>query len=150
MNVGKLAGWVANSVDPEQMPRRLIWVFTVCSSLSFRIRWVSTVIWLNQTPSEKKRKNLELPFYSPIRCFCFLTESSDTLQRICERTAKAVLEQISLNIFNFINSTCDIHINISNKGGIRTKARVLIEFFSQTCNNVDIMAITCFTTNETK
>ena len=31
---------------------RLIWVYTVCSGLSFQIRRLSTEIWSNRTPSE--------------------------------------------------------------------------------------------------
>ena len=42
-----------------------------------------------------------------------------------------LLGSVGFNIFYFINSTCDIHMNISNKGGIRTKSRMLIEFLSQ-------------------
>ena len=44
-----------------------------------------------------------------------------------------------LNIFYFINSRCDIDINISNKKGSRTKAWVLIEFFSQAGNNLSTL-----------
>ena len=40
-----------------------------------------------------------------------------------------------LNVFYFITSTCDTRINSSKKGGIRTKARVLIEISSQACND---------------
>ena len=38
---------MANCLDSDQTPRRrrLIWVYTVCSSLSFRIRRISTLIW---------------------------------------------------------------------------------------------------------
>ena len=81
MNVWKIARWVANSVDPDQTP----WI------CFFRIQRVSTVIWSNRTHSEI---TLDPPLNSPIRCFCLLTESLDTLHRICERTAKAMLIQI--------------------------------------------------------
>ena len=55
----------------------------------------------------------------------------------------AVNELIGLYIFYFISSTCDTRINISNKGGIRMKARVPIKFFSQAYIN----SITCLTTS---
>ena len=46
----KNAGWVAIRIDPDL--RHLIWVYTICSGLPFRIRGVSTVIWRNRNPSE--------------------------------------------------------------------------------------------------
>ena len=55
VNVCKIAGWVANSVDligRRRVLRRPIWVYTVCSSLPVRIRRTGTVIWLNWTSSE--------------------------------------------------------------------------------------------------
>ena len=41
----KIAGWVANSVDPDETPhlRCLIWVYTVCSGMSVPILMVNTV-----------------------------------------------------------------------------------------------------------
>ena len=43
----KLAEWVANSLDPDEMPQmqRLIWVYTVCSGLSDQIHVVKYKIW---------------------------------------------------------------------------------------------------------
>ena len=66
-------------------------LWSTTTDLFFRIQRVSTVIWSNRTHSEI---TLDPPLNSPIRCFCLLTESSATLHRICERTAKAMLIQI--------------------------------------------------------
>ena len=52
VSVCKIAEWVANSVDPDQPQRRLIWIYTTCSGLSVRIRRINTVIWSNRIPSE--------------------------------------------------------------------------------------------------
>ena len=48
----KIAGWVANSVDPDQTRyARLILVFIVCSGLSAWLRRVNfTIIWSNWSP----------------------------------------------------------------------------------------------------
>ena len=64
--VCKIAKWVANSVDRDQTPRGVLrrptWVYTLCSGLSVRIRRVSTVIWLNQTPQKSSWIRLWLCF----------------------------------------------------------------------------------------
>ena len=56
MTVCKIAGRVANTVYTlirRHVLWRLIWVYTVYSDLSFRIRRVSMVIWSNRTPFQK-------------------------------------------------------------------------------------------------
>ena len=65
-------------------------------------------------------------------CFCVDNEDSDYTARMIRPiwhffgcTSKNVC--FGLNIFYHISSACDTHINISNKGGIKTKARVLIK-----------------------
>ena len=35
-----------------RVQRRLIWVYTVCSGLSFWIRWERTIIWSNRNPQK--------------------------------------------------------------------------------------------------
>ena len=51
MNVCRIAGWVANSVDPDQRPHSVAYYLSLhfCSGLSLRIRRVSTVIWLSRS-----------------------------------------------------------------------------------------------------
>ena len=46
MSYLNIAGWVANSVDPDEMCIlwHLIWVYTVCSGLSVQIHMGSTVM----------------------------------------------------------------------------------------------------------
>ena len=43
----KIAGRVANSIDPDEMPdvAHLIWVYTVCSCMSDQIHTVKYNIW---------------------------------------------------------------------------------------------------------
>ena len=48
----KIAGWVANTIDPHQTPRSADLGYTVCLGLSVWIRRVGTVIWFNRIPSE--------------------------------------------------------------------------------------------------
>ena len=92
-------------------------IFAVVGNLSFISRANFMLSWVEH---EKKFYNLGTVLYAVDSCIWILAEGG-------------------LNIFYFNNSTCDTHINISNKGGIRTKSRVLIEFFSQAFINLSTL-----------
>ena len=51
----KIAGWVANSVDPDEMPHlwHLIWVYTVCTGLSDQIHTIKYNIWKDHAQTGK-------------------------------------------------------------------------------------------------
>ena len=51
VSVYKIAGWVTNSIDPDQTPRSAVWAYTICSGLSVRVRRLRTVIWSNRIPN---------------------------------------------------------------------------------------------------
>ena len=67
MNVCEIAGWVANSVDPDQtLP--LSPAFDLClKGPFFWTRWIRTVIWSNRIPKKSSWTRPGLPFMHMIR-----------------------------------------------------------------------------------
>ena len=63
------------SLIRRRVLRHLIWVYTVCSSLSARIRRVSTVIWFDQTlkKSAPEIDTFAIDLYETVYTVCYST-----------------------------------------------------------------------------